>query len=88
MDNLKKLFLAAVGGTSLTLEKAQEMIKQAIDKGQITVQEGKELTEDLKRSFTDRAHKQSLSEQIESLQVQVDNLSDQVNQLSEKLNEI
>ena len=49
MDELKKVLLAGIGLTSMTLEKADEFVKEKIQKGRITVEEGKELQSELKR---------------------------------------
>ena len=49
MDELKKVLLAGIGLTSMTLEKADEFVKEMIQKGRITVEEGKELQSELKR---------------------------------------
>ena len=49
--NLKDLFLAAVGGTAMTYDRAQEVVDQMIERGKVSVKEGKELTEDLKRTI-------------------------------------
>lgn len=92
MENgLKKLFLAAVGGTSLTYEKAQEVVDQMIEKGKVSVSEGKELTEDLKRTLKgDKAEKvvsddskQMLAEELLALRKDLNNLSKEVAELRE-----
>lgn len=49
--NLKDLFLAVVGGTAMTYDRAQEVVDQMIERGKVSVKEGKELTEDLKRTI-------------------------------------
>ncbi len=48
-DVLKKIFLAGIGTLSLTYEKANEMVQMLVEKGKITVEQGKELNEELKR---------------------------------------
>ena len=49
--NLKDLFLAVVGGTAMTYDRAQEVVDQMIERGKVSVKEGKELTEVLKRTI-------------------------------------
>lgn len=49
MDELKKILLAGIGLTSMTYEKANSFIKELVEKGRITVDEGKELQSELKR---------------------------------------
>ena len=49
MDELKKIFLAGVGMTSTSIEKAEKLINEMVEKGRVTVQEGKELQTELTR---------------------------------------
>ncbi|MGT2749939.1 phasin family protein [Streptococcus orisasini] len=49
MDELKKILLAGIGLTSMTYEKADGFVKELVEKGRITVDEGKELQSELKR---------------------------------------
>ncbi|MGT2947847.1 phasin family protein [Streptococcus devriesei] len=49
MDELKKILLAGIGLTSMTYEKANGFVKELVEKGRITVDEGKELQSELKR---------------------------------------
>lgn len=49
MEELKKVLLAGIGLTSMTLEKADAFVKELVEKGRLTVDEGKELQSELKR---------------------------------------
>ncbi|MEX2785029.1 phasin family protein [Streptococcus sp. H49] len=49
MDELKKVLLAGIGLTSMTLEKADGFVKDLVAKGRLTVEEGRELQSELKR---------------------------------------
>lgn len=55
MDKLKKVLLAGIGLTSMTLEKASAFVKELVEKGRLTVEEGKELQSELKRKGEDEA---------------------------------
>ncbi|ALT80817.1 MULTISPECIES: phasin family protein [Streptococcus] len=55
MDELKKVLLAGIGLTSMTLEKAGAFVKELVEKGRLTVEEGKELQSELKRKGEDEA---------------------------------
>lgn len=55
MDELKKVLLAGIGLTSMTLEKASAFVKKLVEKGRLTVEEGKELQSELKRKGEDEA---------------------------------
>lgn len=48
-DLLKKIFLAGVGSLAVTYEKASSLIQDMVEKGKITVEQGKKLNEELKR---------------------------------------
>ena len=54
MEELKKIFLAGVGLTSMSVEKAEKLINELVEKGRVTVQEGKELQSELTRKVTDK----------------------------------
>lgn len=47
MEELKKLLLLTVGAASVSLDKVDETIADLIEKGRLTVQQGKELREEL-----------------------------------------
>ena len=55
MEELKKVLLAGIGLTSMTLEKADAFVKELVKKGRLTVGEGKELQSELKRRSEDEA---------------------------------
>lgn len=55
MEELKKVLLAGIGLTSMTLEKADAFVKELVEKGRLTVDEGKELHSELKRRSEDEA---------------------------------
>ncbi|WP_315459824.1 phasin-related domain-containing protein [uncultured Streptococcus sp.] len=55
MDELKKVLLAGIGLTSMALEKADAFVKELVEKGRLTVEEGKELQSELKRKGEDEA---------------------------------
>ena len=47
-DAFKDIFLAGVGALAIGAEKTQEVIDQLVDRGQITVEQGKDIANDLK----------------------------------------
>ncbi|SDB04620.1 Polyhydroxyalkanoate synthesis regulator phasin [Streptococcus henryi] len=49
MDELKKVLLAGIGLTSMTIDKADDFVKELVEKGRLTIDEGKELQQELKR---------------------------------------
>ncbi|MCH4160036.1 phasin family protein [Bifidobacterium sp.] len=48
-EGLRKVFLAGVGALATGVEKSQEIIDDLVKKGEITVEQGKELNTELKR---------------------------------------
>lgn len=46
-DGLKDIFLAGVGAMALGAEKTQELVEQLIAKGEITVEQGKEINSEV-----------------------------------------
>ena len=53
-DGLKDVFLSGVGAMALGAEKTQELVESLIAKGEITVEQGKVLNEELKRNIKDK----------------------------------
>ena len=69
-DGLKKLLLAGVGAVALTTEKAGELLNEMVEKGEITVEQGKALNQELKRTIKDGTGKKEdkdLSKVVEGL---------------------
>lgn len=52
INELKNLFLAGIGSAAYTYEKAAKLIEEMVEKGKLTVDEGKQLSEELKRNVT------------------------------------
>ena len=48
-EGVKKVFLAGVGAVAIGAEKSQELIDDLIKKGELTVEQGKSLNEELTR---------------------------------------
>mgnify|MGYP003501669643 CR=1 FL=1 len=80
-DEMKKIMLAGIGAVATTVEKSQEVVETLIKKGEITVEQGKVLNEELKRTVKESVSKQS-EEKNESTKVNAV-LSD-LEQLSEE----
>ncbi|MEA4828293.1 phasin family protein [Clostridium sp. JNZ J1-5] len=57
IDELKNLFLAGIGSAAYTYEKAAKLVDELVAKGKITIDEGKELSQELKRNFKDKTEK-------------------------------
>ncbi|BDR55361.1 hypothetical protein KIMH_14720 [Bombiscardovia apis] len=53
-DGLRKVMLAGIGALATGVEKGQEIVDQLVDKGELTVNQGKELNTELKRKAAAR----------------------------------
>ena len=51
---MKKIFLAGIGAIAVTAEKSAEIVDGLVKKGEITVEQGKILNEELKRDVSDK----------------------------------
>lgn len=69
LEEAKKIVLAGVGAAAMTYDKSVEIVEQLVEKGKITVEEGKELSEELKRDVKEKAENVRLraNEKIEGI---------------------
>ena len=72
-DGMKKIFLAGVGAIALSAEKGSELIGELVKKGEITVEQGKDLNKDLQRSFKESMDKRG---------VNIDELSQKISKMA------
>ena len=49
-DNIKKVILAGIGAAATTAEKSKELLDEMVEKGELTVEQGKVLNEELKHN--------------------------------------
>lgn len=47
-EELRKVLLAGVGAVAVTAEKSKELVEELVKKGELTVEQGKVLNEELK----------------------------------------
>lgn len=50
--SLRDVLLAGVGSVAFSLEKGMEMVDELVKKGELTVNQGKELNQELKNKFS------------------------------------
>ena len=53
-EGLKTVFLAGVGAVAVTGEKSKQLIDDLVKRGELTVEEGKTLNQDLAKKFNER----------------------------------
>lgn len=91
-DMLKNVLLAGIGTLALTYEKASSIVDELIQKGQLTVSQGKQLNQELKRVMEkDQTNTESnFKTYIDSLnlanKVDIDALNKRIDDLEKKIN--
>lgn len=50
-NDLKKILLAGIGAVAMTAEKSEALVKELVKKGELTVEQGKALNEELKHKI-------------------------------------
>ena len=78
MDGLKKLFYAGIGGVAITGEKLKEVIDDMAEKGELTVEQGKVLNEELKHNIK-KTVKDNINVSVKA------NTPDELNDLLDKM---
>jgi len=53
-NDIKNFFLAGIGSAAYTFEKATNLIDDFVQKGKLTLEEGKDLSEELKRTVKEK----------------------------------
>ena len=53
-EDLKKVLLAGIGAVAATAEKSKEVVEQLVKKGELTVEQGKVLNEELKHNVAEK----------------------------------
>lgn len=77
-DELKNILLAGIGSAAYTYEKANKLIDNMVEKGKLTIDEGKDLSQELKRTIatktkdTSEKNKPLTKEDIKELLSQMD----------------
>lgn len=56
-DGFKDIFLAGIGALAVTGEKAKEVVDQLIEKGNLTVEQGKDINQELQHKATETISK-------------------------------
>jgi len=79
-DDLKKIFLAGLGAVAVTSEKSKQIVDDLVKKGELTLDQGKTLNEELKHNIKDKVKEHvtvtvNQPADIESIKKAVGNLS-------------
>ncbi len=68
-ESLKTLLLAGIGAVATSVEKSQEIVDKLTKKGELTVEQGKVLNEELKHLGEKKAEASSDSSEVSELDV-------------------
>lgn len=97
MNELKKLILASIGGASMSYDKVEETINKLSTRGQITVDEGKKLSEELIRKGKGKFKDDSIDkDELQALLLQmnvaqrkdIDDLEKRIADLNSQIDEL
>lgn len=96
ISDLKNLFLAGIGSAAYTYEKASKLIDDMVTKGKLTIDEGKDLSEELKRNVKSKTEqykpltKEDIIELLNGMNLaskyDLQNISERLSKLEEKIN--
>lgn len=80
-DGLKNILLAGVGAVAVTAEKSKEIVDQLVEKGELTVEQGKVMNEELKRNFKEKV-KDNVTVVVKEDEVKVDKIVESMDKMS------
>ena len=91
-EELRKVLLAGIGAVATTAEKSKDLVDALVAKGELTVEQGKVLNEELKRNVSESIQqakeKKSVCSQNKGLE-QMDQMTpEQLQQIKEKLEKL
>lgn len=82
-DSMKKILLAGIGAAATTAEKSKEILDDLVKKGELTVEQGKVLNEELKHNVKQTLKKETPAEDMGDI---LKNMTpEQIAQLKEQL---
>ena len=89
-ENVKKLLLAGVGAAATTVEKSKEILDDLVEKGELTVEQGKALNEELKhnikKTVEDNVKNTEKADPVEELDELLEKMTpEQIEALKERL---
>lgn len=90
-DELRKVFLFGVGAIAKTNEKSKEIIDELIEKGALTLEQGKAINEELKHNLQEKIAekgKEINSELIKQIKDMKDLSDEDIQILKDKIKEV
>lgn len=83
--NLKSIILAGIGSVAYTYEKSADMVETLVKKGELTVNQGKELNEELKRVLEKEKEEHVDSETIENILKDIEDIKARLEKLENNI---
>lgn len=74
-ESIRKLILAGIGAAAVTKEKSESILRELVKKGELTVEQGKVLNEELKHSVKE-AIRDNVTVHVVKPEEDLDNLDD------------
>lgn len=92
-ENVKKLLLAGIGTVAVTAEKSIDLLEEMVKKGELTVEQGKALNEELKHDIKEKVKKSAAPSEPASDEEDFDEFlgkmsPEQIEKLKEKLSKM
>lgn len=91
-EGIRKIFLAGVGAVATTGEAAKSLIDTLVEKGELTVEQGKALNEELKKNAKDKMNRHvtvHVVNEFKDVYSAMDKMSkEELESLKERLNEL
>ena len=91
-EELRKVLLAGIGAVATTAEKSKDLVDALVAKGELTVEQGKVLNEELKRNVSESIQqakeKKSVCSQNKVLEQMDEMTPEQLQQIKEKLEKL
>lgn len=86
-EDLKKLLLAGIGAGAIAADKSKDVVDQLVKRGEITVEQGKVLNEELKHKISNTLG--SNKTKVDMMNERLEGLSEEeLKQVEEKIKEL
>lgn len=85
-EDLRKLLLVGIGAVAITAEKSKEVVEDLVKKGELTVEQGKVLNEELKHNVAEKLRQPVNVETVEQDLQKMD--VDDLEKLKQKIEEL
>src|SRR5699024_10461973 len=85
-EDLRKLLLVGIGAVAITAEKSKEVVEDLVKKGELTVEQGKVLNEELNHNVAEKLRQPVSVETVEQDLQKMD--VDDLEKLKQKIEEL